>query len=178
MNSGQMPFVPMFPNGGMPFNGIGGGQPYDPHDSRMDVRPNGGGTGPGARPPRAPVIPRDKIESGDGAGLRSGELPVIQDLTPRDPNEDNSLRSNGASIPNGAPGPSSGGITNGMGHAMESHQVKTDLDVDMGLPSAPLPMPNNHHNHPQARGYRPRRGGGRGNNRAGTFPAEVHSETS
>ncbi|KAJ3571341.1 hypothetical protein NP233_g3810 [Leucocoprinus birnbaumii] len=59
-----MPFMPMFP-GAMPFGGA-----YDPNDSRMDMRP---------RHQRAPILPRQE----DGGVVRaSGELPVIQDLTP------------------------------------------------------------------------------------------------
>lgn len=173
-----MPYMPMFQNGGVSLNGMGAGPAYDPHDSRIDMRPNGG-VGPGARPPRAPVIPRDKMESGAGGSLRSGELPVIQDLTPRDPN-DPSSRSNGASLPNGVP---AGDMANGMGHPtpgavdnsmnVDSNFMKTNPSIQMGNRSAHHPMSSNTH-HPQSRGYRAKRGGGRGANRAGTFPAEVH----
>ncbi|KAF5355944.1 hypothetical protein D9756_004266 [Leucocoprinus leucothites] len=66
-----MPFMPMFP-GGMPF---GSGGTYDPNDSRMDMRP---------RHQRAPMLPRQD----EGSVVRaSGELPVIQDLTPAVPKD-------------------------------------------------------------------------------------------
>ncbi|KAF9451768.1 hypothetical protein P691DRAFT_662379 [Macrolepiota fuliginosa MF-IS2] len=72
-----MPFMPMFP-GGMPF---GQGVGYDPHDSRIDMRP---------RHQRAPMLPRTHQDDGGGVVQASGELPVIQDLTPsipKDPTE-------------------------------------------------------------------------------------------
>lgn len=68
-----MPFMPMFP-GGMPF-GPGGG--YDPHDARIDMRP---------RHQRAPMLARTQQEDGSVAHA-SGELPVIQDLTPAMPKD-------------------------------------------------------------------------------------------
>ncbi|KAH7913003.1 hypothetical protein BJ138DRAFT_1082464 [Hygrophoropsis aurantiaca] len=96
MNNGAipgapMPFMPMFANGGMPFGIAGQGVAYDPHEARMDMRPNGnvpmGGRGVQQR---APVIPR--AQQGDGSqhvplSRASGELPVIQDLTPQSPRD-------------------------------------------------------------------------------------------
>ena len=64
-----LPFLPMF-NGAMPFMMNGGG--YDPAESRMDTRPRS--------QYRAPLLPR----GADDSATTSGELPVIQDLTPRE----------------------------------------------------------------------------------------------
>jgi len=64
-----LPFLPMF-NGAMPFMMNGGG--YDPTESRMDTRPRS--------QHRAPLLPR----GADDSATMSGELPVIQDLTPRE----------------------------------------------------------------------------------------------
>ncbi|TFK19891.1 hypothetical protein FA15DRAFT_154339 [Coprinopsis marcescibilis] len=55
---------------------------YDPNDSRMDIRPGG------RQNQRAPIIPRVQQEDGSHALQplsTSGELPVIQDLTPSAP---------------------------------------------------------------------------------------------
>jgi len=68
-----MPFLPMFPQG-MPFVPGGG---YDPNDSRMDMRP---------KYQRAPMLPRSQQEE-SGFVRVSGELPVIQDLTPATPRD-------------------------------------------------------------------------------------------
>lgn len=75
--------MPMFTNGSVPFSmGAGPGPAYDPHEARMDMRPMNGA----ARPqPRAPLLPRIQQEDGSTVMARvrtSGELPVIQDLTP------------------------------------------------------------------------------------------------
>jgi len=79
-----MPFIPMFPGNG---NGIPfmQGAAYDPHESRMDMRPMGG-----RQHQRAPLLPR--VQQEDGSRVMhpinaSGELPVIQDLTPIIPPE-------------------------------------------------------------------------------------------
>ncbi|KAJ7071273.1 hypothetical protein C8F01DRAFT_1109822 [Mycena amicta] len=69
------PFMPIFSNGfGM--NGTAG-PAYDPHEAQMDMRPTNGAVRP---QPRAPLMSRAQQEQ--GRMLRSGELPVIQDLTP------------------------------------------------------------------------------------------------
>ncbi|KAJ7042497.1 hypothetical protein C8F04DRAFT_1207989 [Mycena alexandri] len=66
---GGMPFMPMFAGGGPPFGMNGGAGPaYDPHEARMDMRP-----------------PTNWRRGGRMA--RSGELPVIQDLTPPVPHD-------------------------------------------------------------------------------------------
>ncbi|KAL0950899.1 hypothetical protein HGRIS_007658 [Hohenbuehelia grisea] len=82
-----MPFMPMFPGGNMPYD-MGGAGAYDPHQARMDMRGPMNGS---ARPqPRAPLLPRMQQE--DGRVVHpinaTGELPVIQDLTPAVPPSD------------------------------------------------------------------------------------------
>lgn len=70
-------FMPMFPPG-MPF--IAPPAAYDPHEA-LDMRP-GAPSGPMGRAQRAAILPRT---NGDNQPLplrASGELPVIQDLTP------------------------------------------------------------------------------------------------
>lgn len=89
----QIPYIGMFPNGGMPF-GMGGGEAYDPNSAQMDMRPMHGnltgiGGGIGGRP-RVPLIRRVHDDNGGPSEINhdsnaSGELPVIQDLTPQDP---------------------------------------------------------------------------------------------
>ena len=78
-----MSFLPMFANGAMPFGMVGPGAAYDPHEARMDMRPAGNMMGVNGRaPPRPPVLPRAQ-EDGPQTARTSGELPVIQDLTPQ-----------------------------------------------------------------------------------------------
>ncbi|EPQ60916.1 hypothetical protein GLOTRDRAFT_118964 [Gloeophyllum trabeum ATCC 11539] len=139
--------------GGMPFGpmSLGGGGAYDPNE-RMDMRPPGGG-----RMNRAPLLPRVQQEGGGSQVLNpptSGELPVIQDLTPRVPEEDNGETKNGDvyQTRNGQQG--------GRGHV--------PMDVEMSLPM-PMPMPM----HMPMRG--PSRGAMRGRGRGGMFSAEVHN---
>lgn len=80
------PFMPIFSNGGMPFAmGAGAQSPtYDPHEAHMDMRP---GPSHGGRPPtmRVPMTSRAHDANGEDQRMRDvqGELPVIQDLTPR-----------------------------------------------------------------------------------------------
>lgn len=80
----QMPFLPMFPSGAMPFGMVPPGATYDPHEARMDMRPGGNvmSTNGRAPPPRPPLLPRAQDDSSPTAHP-SGELPVIQDLTPQ-----------------------------------------------------------------------------------------------
>ncbi|PPQ67018.1 hypothetical protein CVT24_011312 [Panaeolus cyanescens] len=177
MNMG-LPFMPMFPGGGLPFMP---GAAYDPHEARMDMRPVSN------RPPRAPTLPR--IQQEDGTVINtinaSGELPVIQDLTPvtpRDPPDQSQSQQQQQQQP-------------------PPEQPIPDEDVDMRTPSMPLlegmgggynPMmglnPPNGQSYPQPMqdidgampqpgmrpptlsrgGYRGRGGGNRG--RGGMFP--------
>src|ERR1700691_1420014 len=108
----QMPYMGMFPNGGMPFgvNGNVGGA-YDPNEAHMDMRPlqhgmgmvagvgvGAGGNGAGGGRSRAPILPRMQQEGGSGSQAvhnsnASGELPVIQDLTPKVPMDESQSQS-------------------------------------------------------------------------------------
>ena len=80
----QMPFLPMFAGGAIPFGMVPPGATYDPHEARMDMRPSGNMMGINGRalPPRPPLLSRTPDESSPTAHT-SGELPVIQDLTPQ-----------------------------------------------------------------------------------------------
>jgi len=95
----QLPFMSMFPNGGMPFgmNGNVGGA-YDPNEAHMDMRPlQQGGMGMDVgrnvvlnERPGPPVLSRMQHESVNVMHKTnaSGELPVIQDLTPMVPDDE------------------------------------------------------------------------------------------
>src|SRR5712672_2555767 len=72
-------FMPMFPPG-MPF-GMGPTAAYDPREARLDLPP-GAPSGPTGRAQRAPLLPRANGDSQPQHPNPSGELPVIQDLTP------------------------------------------------------------------------------------------------
>ncbi|PFH50736.1 hypothetical protein AMATHDRAFT_75424 [Amanita thiersii Skay4041] len=77
-----LPFLPMFTNGG-----FGPAVAYDPHEAQMDMRPLPGGR---TSHQRAPLLPR--VQQPDGSRVlhpvnASGELPVIQDLTPNIPRD-------------------------------------------------------------------------------------------
>ena len=165
-----MPFIPLFP-GNMPFIQ---GAAYDPHEAHMDMRP---------RHQRAPLLPR--IQHEDGSVVHpvaaSGELPVIQDLTPNIPTPnipspppmptEEPLPSGDHEMQN----PTSGMVPlGGIGAfnpipgppVMNGHQLPMangPLDFDPNVAAALRPQT-------QSRGFRGRGRGGRG-----TFAAEVHS---
>ncbi|KAF8649884.1 hypothetical protein AX16_005646 [Volvariella volvacea WC 439] len=145
-----LPFYPMFP-GLVPFAGAA----YDPHEARMDMRPLGG-----RNHARAPVIPRSQQE---GQGMQmSGELPVIQDLTPVVPPE--------AGLDSDVPSTS---VEHDQGFEPEDHSVAeapvnspngsngVDMDVSQQAPFTAVGL----HNF---------RGGGRGGRGRGTFGGEAH----
>jgi len=162
-------FMPMFPNGNMPYGVRGGQAAYDPHEARMDMRPSGS-TDMSARSLRPPVLPRVRGENGDPQILHpplSGELPVIQDLTPREAKNDASLPANGDTP--GKPGPSKETMPNGVGNPMPGQltsQMSMDIDMAVDGPIAGGTVG------PQARGLRPMRGG-RGVGRPGFFNGDV-----
>lgn len=163
-------FMPIFPNGGMPFGGMRGGPAaaYDPHEARMDMRPPGN-MDMGIHPSRPPVVPRARAENGDSQALHqpSGELPVIQDLTPRDPNQEHSPQPNGSS---------SGGLIPNKDVAMNGTSepvpgpVRESMTMDVDSKPGGLMGPPQ----PPQRGYRPMRGG-RGVGRPGFFSGDVQS---
>ncbi|TFK41394.1 hypothetical protein BDQ12DRAFT_647376 [Crucibulum laeve] len=181
-----MPFMPMFPNGGVPFamgGGAGGGS-YDPHNAQMDIRPVAGGR----QHQRAPLLPRIQQEDGNRVihpVNASGELPVIQDLTPavpRSPKGDADVQTQpiraGSQQPiqqpdfnmNNAYGMMNG-MMNGGGPVQPYIPVNTQMDVDMAAPSAESMRPPAH----GRGGFRGGRGGPGGRGRGGTFGGEVHN---
>ena len=129
-------YTPMMTGGDMTFPMSGASAvPYNPHD-RMDMRPIPGGPmgmGPGRSPHnRTPILPRQGEVNGSIVH-KPGELPVIQDLTPRMPEEQ------GPQIQ-----PQS---VNGSMQGMNGLQV----GVDMNLPMNPMGGIRN--------GFRPPRNG-------------------
>jgi RNA-binding protein 26 len=179
--TGGMPFLPIFPGapGVVPF---GSSAVYDPHEARMDLRP------PNRTHQRAPLLPR--IQQEDGSRVvhpvnASGELPVIQDLTPSLPPDSTTTQSEPESKPQfhsphqqhihqqphqlpqvpqmdefeygGVPGPING-------HKVYATMV-TPMDVEVSGPEMKGSA--------QSRGnFRDRGGGGGGR---GTFGGEVHN---
>ncbi|KAF5377555.1 hypothetical protein D9615_005206 [Tricholomella constricta] len=178
-----VPFMPMFAGG---LFGMGGGigAAYDPHEARMDMRPMAG------RNQRAPLLPR--IQQEDGSQIvhstnASGELPVIQDLTPMSHDSDNT-HPNAPTHPESQnqPNPSSqlpqplpqpeghdgsgfGAMQSGGMNGQPYMPMKPSMDVDMN-PQMDMGPPRNHHH---SGNTRPSRGGGRG--RGGTFGGEIHN---
>ncbi|KAG6845674.1 hypothetical protein H0H87_005881 [Tephrocybe sp. NHM501043] len=179
-----LPFMPMFP-GANPFamNGGGMGTAYDPHEARMDMRPTG------HRNQRAPLLPR--IQQEDGSQVvhttASGELPVIQDLTPVDPDKEKSTSDAQLhSVSQNHPPhplppqpqtfiqpdyntPSYDTLQNGGLTGQPFFPMDASRDVDAGLPRDMRPPGNFPGN------LRPLRGGGRGRGgRGGTFGGDTH----
>ncbi|XP_006454808.1 hypothetical protein AGABI2DRAFT_198413 [Agaricus bisporus var. bisporus H97] len=140
-----LPF--MFP-GAMPF---GPGVGYDPNDSQMDMRP---------RNQRTPMLPRLQQEEG-GMVHASGELPVIQDLTPSIPKDSTD-------------GPSQIQDTQRMQETEGSAEAPSQSQMDV---SQPLPAPYiSTQSHADMGAGVSHRGGYRGRGRGrGTFGGEVHS---
>lgn len=168
-----LPFMSMFA-GANPFgfNPVGA---YDPHEARMDMRPMGN------RPPRAPLLPRIQQEDGTQILHRSrasGELPVIQDLTPILPDDDNTQR---VTFPQPPLQPSMG-----------DHQILPPPPPPDAIGVSDYPMGNEGTNgesfvstipsadlvHPTEMGLKPHHSSfrGRGVNRGlrGSFPGEIH----
>lgn len=160
---GPLPFLPMFP-GNLSFMPTAG---YDPHEARMDMRPR--------QHQRAPLLPR--IQQEDGSVLHpvrtSGELPVIQDLTPNIPPSlpmpaQEPLPSNDVNMqnppllnpPNGVIGLDGIPVMNGNQYPLSS----TPFDLESNSMSSMQPPAHTRGN------FRGRGRGGRG-----TFGGEVHS---
>ena len=171
-----MPFMPMFSGNanGMPFMQ---GAAYDPHEARMDMRPM-----TGRNHQRAPLLPR--IQQEDGRVIHpintSGELPVIQDLTP-------TIYPDVPDIPASNPVPQSDDVDmsqannqtmpnqmtnnfNSMLGPMNGNSYPLSVpstDVDMAGPSVMRPPANRGQFRGGIRGH-----AGRGR---GTFGGEVHN---
>ncbi|PPQ90430.1 hypothetical protein CVT25_014948 [Psilocybe cyanescens] len=174
-----MPFMPMFPGSasGMPFMQ---GAAYDPHEARMDMRPMGGRQ----QHQRAPLLPR--IQQEDGSRVvhpmnASGELPVIQDLTPVVPpdvppteplphGDIDMQQANDQTPPINLP--HLGGGYNPMMATMNGqYQSNIGMDVDNGAHMPGMRPPTLGRGQGQYRGGR----GGPGGRGRGTFGGEVHN---
>ena len=179
MNGGpsgsSMHFIPMFPGNanGMPFMQ---GAAYDPHEARMDMRPV-----TGRNHQRAPLLPR--IQKEDGRVIHpinaSGELPVIQDLTPTIypdapdiPAADPAVQRDDVDMPHANDQAVPNQMTNNfnpmLGPTNGNSYTVPSMDVDMAGPSGMRPPIITRG---QVRGGI-RGHGGRGR---GTFGGEVHN---
>ncbi|KIK71256.1 hypothetical protein GYMLUDRAFT_33395 [Collybiopsis luxurians FD-317 M1] len=158
--NGAMPFMPMFGIGGIP------AAAYDPRESRMDMRLMGNGRNSQTRPA---VLPRMQQEEGSSRVVHgsniTGELPVIQDLTPEVLHSDvtpnpSAHSSSTTSQPNPAAHPLSSHA--GVPHMLEpisDYSQNLDMNLTSSEPS-------------QMGGWRGGRGGPRGAGRgrqAGAF---------
>ncbi|KAF9229674.1 hypothetical protein BS17DRAFT_33650 [Gyrodon lividus] len=154
----QMPFLSVFANGAMPFGMAGPGAAYDPHEARMDMRPNGNIMGMNGRGPhpRAPLLPRAQQEDSLQATRASGELPVIQDLTPQAP-EDMTVN-----IPSQDTRP----VQSGVQAPLLQQPQTASMDVDMSAPGPP--------SQDLRGGFGGGRGGPRGGGR-GTFASDAQA---
>ncbi|KAG6330067.1 hypothetical protein ID866_9022, partial [Astraeus odoratus] len=147
-SSGPMPFMPMFPNGGLPFAMAGPGATYDPHEAHLDMRPNGGLMGINGRAHQhSPLVSR-RLQEDPSQLPASGELPVVQDLTPQSTTKGLSPQ----------PGP------NGIQSTSTAQSQGADMDVEES-PAGP-----------STQDVRGGFGGGRGAAKGkGTFPGDVQS---
>ncbi|KAF8887920.1 hypothetical protein CPB84DRAFT_1837655 [Gymnopilus junonius] len=171
---GAMPFMPIFQGtpGGMPFMQ---GAAYDPHEARMDMRPM-------RHHQRAPLLPR--VQQEDGSRVvhpinASGELPVIQDLTPAIPPDvqpsepipqgDVNMEQTNTPPANlsqmAATYKSMLGLVNENGSVTQAGNQNMEVDFTVHTPGMRPPTLGRGH-------FRGGRGGGRGR---GTFGGEVHS---
>ena len=148
-------FMPMFPPG-IPF-GMAPPAAYDPHEARLDMRP-GAPSGPMGRPPRATVLPRANGDVQTMHSQASGELPVIQDLTPPVYNDESAQQPEKP-----APLPTVDTQLNGA-TPPASHVNKMELDSPGGGPSSFPSRPQRGSQNSPARG----RGG-----RPGVFGGDV-----
>ncbi|GAW09315.1 hypothetical protein F5879DRAFT_455844 [Lentinula edodes] len=164
--NGGMPFMPMLGNGlGM---GSGPAAAYDPREAQMDMRLMGSSRNNQARPA---VLPRMQQEEGASRVVHkstiSGELPVIQDLTPEVPH--NAVTPNPATHSTHSPANSSTSpIQNPPLQSLPNHPEPSympnvlptlrnfpqDVDMEMSL-AGHIPIGN----------WRGGRGGGRANGR-------------
>ncbi|KAG6885952.1 hypothetical protein C0993_007454 [Termitomyces sp. T159_Od127] len=171
-----LPFLPMFPGAGNPF-GLGSamGTAYDPHEARMDMRPMSN------RNQRAPLLPRIQQEDGSQVvhSTATGELPVIQDLTPLSPENDKvtpagqghseSQNNTLPTLPHQQPSLTQSELYpspyDSMQGGIDGQAYMSNLSRDMGINMKP---PTNN----QPTNSRPSRGGGRGRGGRGTFGGE------
>ncbi|KAJ4476761.1 hypothetical protein J3R30DRAFT_3488695 [Lentinula aciculospora] len=185
--NGGIPFMPMLGNG----MGMGGGPTaaYDPREAQIDMRLMGTRNNQ-ARPA---VLPRMQQEEGSSRVVHksnvSGELPVIQDLTPEVPYNavtPNPTAHSSLSSSNPTSGPTQNPPLQSLPNIPEPLYIPNALpahvnfsqDVEMEIPlSAPIPPSN----------WRGGRGGGRGTGRGrqsgafngdhATFQSEKRKDT-
>lgn len=148
-------FMPMFPPG-MPF-GMGPPAAYDPREARLDMPP-GAPSGPMGRAQRPPRLPRVNGDSQPQHPNPSGELPVIQDLTPAVFNDESAQQPDKA-----VPFPVPDTQPNGIG-APTSPANKMELDAST---SGSPPYSSRSHRGPPSTPTRGRGG------RPGVFGGEV-----
>ncbi|TFK76880.1 hypothetical protein BDN72DRAFT_890677 [Pluteus cervinus] len=152
---GGMPFLPMFP-GLVPFAAAAAAAAYDPRESRMDMRPMSNN-----RSHSRPAVMSRMPEDGSQITHMSGELPVIQDLTPtipQEPEDDGSTKQ----APNGPEASSTPNVPfengfNGMPYPINGQFFQpqnTQEDTEMGNPEGGQGQ--------NGSGFRGRRGTGRG----------------
>src|SRR6266404_1292894 len=160
MGAQQMPgnmFMPMYQHG-IPF-AMGPPAAYAPHEARLDIQP-APPSGPMGRPPRTSSMhPR---VNGDGPSIQphhSGELPVIQDLTPP-VHKDDSTRQQERSVPS----PNVDTQPDSTSPASAAPVVKMEVDASANGPSPYLIRPPRTSQNPATRG----RGG-----RPGFYGGEV-----
>jgi RNA-binding protein 26 len=150
-------FMPMFPPG-MPF-GMGPPATYDPREARLDMPP-GAPPGPMGRAQRAPLLSRANGDSQPQHPNPSGELPVIQDLTPAVYNDESAPQPDKpVPVPFPVPDTQPNGIS-----APTSPAIKMELDAPTGGPPSYPSRPHRGSPSSPARG----RGG-----RPGVFSGEV-----
>jgi RNA-binding protein 26 len=148
-------FMPMFPPG-IPF-GLPPPAAYDPHEARLDMRP-GAPSGPMGRPQRPTMIPRINGDNQPMHPHASGELPVIQDLTPPVYSDESTQQPDKS-----ASSPTVDAQPNGVS-ASASHVTQMELDSPGGGPSSFPSRPQRGSQNSPARG----RGG-----RPGVFGGDV-----
>ena len=131
-----LPFMPIFPSNSLPFAMAAPGAAYDPHESQMDMRPHTSGVGSGRSMPRVPMMPRMIPDDGNILLGNPGELPVIQDLTPKIPSDDvlQRLDDQGSKNAVGA----SDALSPMIGlSSLDPVYSNGSADIEMGSPSSP-----------------------------------------
>ena len=110
--------------------------PYNPHE-RMDMRPmTGGSIGMGTgRPPhtRTPMLPRHGDVNG-AMTRKPGELPVIQDLTPRIPEDEAAQQAQATGSANGAMQGVEGPVARDLSLPMNPMATNPMTGVQNGFP--------------------------------------------
>jgi len=153
-------FMPMFPPG-MPF-GMGPPTAYDPHEASLDMRPGAPSGSMGrTHTQRAAILPRANGDSQPPHLQGSGELPVIQDLTPAVYNDEPAQQQH--PLEKSVHSPSVDAQPNGIS-APTSPSTKMEVDAPAGGPSSYGGRPTRLSQNSPARGR---------SGRSGVFGGEV-----